>query len=66
MPIQTPPFIQKIEVKKTLLSLLNIIKMISIHYVIRQISPNLFKVDATTFQRATCRSSMMLIEVSSL
>jgi hypothetical protein len=40
--------------------------MISIHYVIGQISPNLFKVDATTLQRATYRSSMMLNEVSSL
>jgi hypothetical protein len=30
------------------------IKMISIHYIIGQISPNLFKVDATTLQRATC------------
>jgi hypothetical protein len=26
--------------------------MISIHYIIGQISPNLFKVDATTFQSA--------------
>jgi hypothetical protein len=40
--------------------------MISIHYVIRQVSPNLFKVDVTTLQRATNRSSMMLNEVSSL
>jgi hypothetical protein len=40
--------------------------MISIHYVIGQISPNLFKVDATTLQSATYRSSMMLNEVSSL
>jgi hypothetical protein len=38
--------------------------MISIHYVIGQISPNLFKVDATTFQSATYRSSMILNEVS--
>jgi hypothetical protein len=34
--------------------------MIYIHYVIGQISPNLFKVDATTLQRATYKSSMML------
>jgi hypothetical protein len=40
--------------------------MISIHFVIGQISPNLFKVDATTLQSATYRSSMMLNEVSSL
>jgi hypothetical protein len=40
--------------------------MISIHYVLGQISPNLFKVDATTIQRATYRSSIMLNEVSSL
>jgi hypothetical protein len=40
--------------------------MISIHYVIGQISPNLFKVDATTFQSATYWSSMILNEVSSL
>jgi hypothetical protein len=40
--------------------------MISIHYVIGQIFPNLFKVDATTLQRATYRTSMMLNEVSSL
>jgi hypothetical protein len=40
--------------------------MISIHYVKRQISPNLFKVDATTLQSATYRSSMILNEVSSL
>jgi hypothetical protein len=40
--------------------------MISIHFVIGQISPNLFKVDATTLQRATYRSSMTLNEVSSL
>jgi hypothetical protein len=39
--------------------------MISIHYVIGQISPNLFKVDAITLQRETYRSSMMLNEVSS-
>jgi hypothetical protein len=38
--------------------------MISIHYVKRQISPNLFKVDATTLQSATYRSSMILNEVS--
>jgi hypothetical protein len=35
-------------------------------YVIGQISPNLFKVDATTLQSATYRSSMILNEVSSL
>jgi hypothetical protein len=40
--------------------------MISIHYVMGQISPNLFKVDATTLHIATYRSSMMLNEVSSL
>jgi hypothetical protein len=40
--------------------------MISIHYVIGQISPNLFKVDATTLRRTTYGSSMMLNEVSSL
>jgi hypothetical protein len=40
--------------------------MISIRYVIGQISPNLFKVDATTLQRPTYRSSMMSNEVSSL
>jgi hypothetical protein len=40
--------------------------MISIHYVTWQISPNLFKVDATTHQSATYGSSMMLNEVSSL
>jgi hypothetical protein len=40
--------------------------MIFIHYVIGQISPNLLKVDATTLQKATYRSSMMLNEVSSL
>jgi hypothetical protein len=39
---------------------------IIIHYLIEQISPNLFKVDATTLQRATYKSSMMLNEVSSL
>jgi hypothetical protein len=37
----------------------------SIHYIIGQISPNLFKVDATTLQSVTYRSSMMLNEVSS-
>jgi hypothetical protein len=40
--------------------------MISIHYVIGQISPNLFQVDATTLQRATYRSFVILNEVSSL
>jgi hypothetical protein len=40
--------------------------MIYIHFVIGQISPNLSKVDATTLQRTTYRSSMMLNEVSSL
>jgi hypothetical protein len=40
--------------------------MISIHYVIEQISPNLFKVDAATLQSATYRSFMILNEVSSL
>jgi hypothetical protein len=40
--------------------------MISIHYVTWQISPNLFKVDATTRQSATYGSFMMLNEVSSL
>jgi hypothetical protein len=40
--------------------------MIFIHYVIGQISPNLLKVDATTLQRATYISSMILNEVSSL
>jgi hypothetical protein len=40
--------------------------MIYIHYVIGQISPNLFKVDATTLQSATYRSSMMLNEIPSL
>jgi hypothetical protein len=39
--------------------------MISIHYVGGQISPNLFKVDATTLQSATYRSAMMLNEVAS-
>jgi hypothetical protein len=40
--------------------------MIFIQYIIGQISPNLFKVDATTLQRETYRSSIMLNEVSSL
>jgi hypothetical protein len=40
--------------------------MISIHYILGLISPNLFKVDATILQRATYRSSIMLNEVSSL
>jgi hypothetical protein len=40
--------------------------MISIRFVIGQISPNLFKVDARTLYNATYRSSMMLNEVSSL
>jgi hypothetical protein len=40
--------------------------MISIHYIIEQISPNLFEVDIATPQSATYRSSMMLNEVSSL
>jgi hypothetical protein len=37
--------------------------MISICYIIGQISPNLFKVDATTLKSATYRSSMMLNEI---
>jgi hypothetical protein len=40
--------------------------MISIHYVIGQMSSNLFKVDATTFQSTTYWSSLILNEVSSL
>jgi hypothetical protein len=40
--------------------------MISIHYIIGQISPNLFKVNVATLQSATYRSCMMLNEVSSL
>jgi hypothetical protein len=40
--------------------------MISIHYGIGQISPNLFKVDAKTLQSATYRSFVILNEVSNL
>jgi hypothetical protein len=63
MPIQTITMHSKDSSKKQLLSLLN---MTSIHYIIGQISANVFKVDATTLQSATYRSSMMLNEVSSL